>query len=992
MPGVAFNWTAGDSFSIELWMLKIATVTGTGNSEDNEVVVGREAKETGNNMHWWLGVESKDGFARFELGSRNAGNGEFIALNGPRVDDGVWHHVVGVRDGTASRNILYVDGVEVASQSYVYTAGFDSTLATLDIGWVDLGQGYGYTGIVDEVAIHDRILSPSEIKARYYLVRDGMDWPGTIYNARDYTNMCEPVRIMPLGNSITYGNHSGVLQDDNDINPSVFVSYRKQLWDRLYLAGYNADFVGALQAGEATDPNFDPDNAGYPGARDDEIVTMLDRGTPPPTPIGFPYLAGSPVPGDPYLQHYPADVVLLHIGTNGLDISASDVDIILDEIDEFSEDTTVIVTRIINRRCLTDDPPCPESDTTTEFNNNVIDMARMRSEPGYPGYTGGLYGQKDKIIIVNHESGAAPGYTLLNYEYYLENEDPTGDMWDNLHPFETGYEKMAAIWFDALDDFLPVCTTSEISITSLPTTEAFLGQPYRYDVDATGNPIPTYSLLASPAGMDIDETTGMITWIPSTGQIGAYPITVMASNGILPDTTQDFTVKVLESGSYLNDGSRAVQYDFDAPGSTFDWVRFDTGFSALVLDGNNSGSYISPIFDAESVKAWESIAWTANVGELPQDGRSDESFDMHGNVLLYHLNNDGAYGEINGRVFDFSGSGNSGISMGSGISIGGPNPGKFNSGYLADAADDGGHVNAGTSTDFNFASSGGDGYSFFTWFNKSGVCDSPDEDNEVMASRFGVDHYTNTWWLGCGAGGGTFYPNKLVLVFFPADAADEVIIASNSDINDDKWHHGGWVYDPVDGNVSLYLDGALVNSGLTSPDPFTSINPLCIGAYGANCDTYEYVGSLDEVAAFKRSLSDNEVKDLYERGVVALDLSVRVCNDDTCSGEDFISLGPDNPQSMPLNGRYFQYRFGFDTMVTGYTPELYRVAIDYRAAASPDIDGNGVVDGRDLAILTDAFGSSLGQQNFNLACDFDGNDSVDQLDLQTFAGKFGGNI
>ncbi len=216
---------------------------------------------------------------------------------------------------------------------------------------------------------------------------------------------------------------------------------------------------------------------------------------------------------------------------------------ILDEIDEFSEDITVIVTRIINRRCRADDPPCPESDLTTDFNSAIIDIARKRSDPGYsPGdIRGGCTGKKTKSSLSITKT--APHRVIhLRLQIILV----VRNMWDNLHPFETGYEKMAAIWYDALDDFLPVCTTPEIVITSSPVTEAYLGHPYRYDVDATGRPAPTYSLTSGPAGMVIDGTTGNITWTPSAGQVGSHPVTVMASNGILPDTTQDFTVQVLE--------------------------------------------------------------------------------------------------------------------------------------------------------------------------------------------------------------------------------------------------------------------------------------------------------------------------------------------------------------------------------------------------------------------------------------------------------------
>jgi ribosomal protein L31 len=54
----------------------------------------------------------------------------------------------------------------------------------------------------------------------------------------------------------------------------------------------------------------------------------------------------------------------------------------------------------------------------------------------------------DKIIIVDMEHGAG-------IDYHLSSDSPPGDMWDNLHPFETGYEKMANIWFSAIATVLP---------------------------------------------------------------------------------------------------------------------------------------------------------------------------------------------------------------------------------------------------------------------------------------------------------------------------------------------------------------------------------------------------------------------------------------------------------------------------------------------------------------------------------------------------------
>ena len=45
-------------------------------------------------------------------------------------------------------------------------------------------------------------------------------------------------------------------------------------------------------------------------------------------------------------------------------------------------------------------------------------------------------------------------------DYHLTTDNPPGDMWDNLHPFETGYAKMADLWFSALEGILPQADAS----------------------------------------------------------------------------------------------------------------------------------------------------------------------------------------------------------------------------------------------------------------------------------------------------------------------------------------------------------------------------------------------------------------------------------------------------------------------------------------------------------------------------------------------------
>ena len=54
-----------------------------------------------------------------------------------------------------------------------------------------------------------------------------------------------------------------------------------------------------------------------------------------------------------------------------------------------------------------------------------------------------------------------------------------------------------------------------------------------------------------------------------------------------------------------------------------------------------------------------------------------------------------------------------------------------------------------------------------------------------------------------------------------------------------------------------------------------------------------------------------------------------------------------------------------------------------------DVDGDGHVDVVDLLYLVDAFGSILGDANYDVRCDFNTDDSVDVVDLLILVENFG---
>jgi lysophospholipase L1-like esterase len=394
--------------------------------------------------------------------------------------------------------MLYVDGTEIITATQSYTGSFAPVSAGLGIGHLE--SNARFTGTLDEVAIYTNILPEREILTHYYL-------------ARGYNESCSTlVNIMPLGDSITRGYGSG----SDPVNRGFNYGYRLSLFNSLSTANFNFDFVGSQFDGQLSGYTFDYDHEGWGGFHDEQIANNVQG----------------------YLTDNPADIVLLHIGTNDIaadpsDNSSDQVERILDDIDNFDEAITVILARIVDQS--------PNEPSVTVFNNNVEAMAQNRITNG------------DKIIIVDQQSA-------LNY---------VDDVFDLLHPNEAGYEKMADVWFDALDDFLPVCITPVI--TSTPVAEAVVGQPYTYDVEVTGVPTPTLALLASPDGMTIDSGTGIISWTPAENQVGSHAVEVEASNSFGNDT-QPFTIVVNGVPTIISSpiteaivGQRYI-YDVDATG------------------------------------------------------------------------------------------------------------------------------------------------------------------------------------------------------------------------------------------------------------------------------------------------------------------------------------------------------------------------------------------------------------------------------------------
>lgn len=114
--------------------------------------------------------------------------------------------------------------------------------------------------------------------------------------------------------------------------------------------------------------------------------------------------------------------------------------------------------------------------------------------------------------------------------------------------------------FTAANGVLPNATqsftltvTEGPSFTSATTATFGVGFSGSFTVTAVGNPAPTIALTGSvpalPAGITFTPATGILAGTPTA--VGTYTLTFTTTNGVLPDATQTFTLKV-KSGPMVN--------------------------------------------------------------------------------------------------------------------------------------------------------------------------------------------------------------------------------------------------------------------------------------------------------------------------------------------------------------------------------------------------------------------------------------------------------
>ncbi|MEY2484503.1 MAG: hypothetical protein QOH39_151 [Verrucomicrobiota bacterium] len=107
-----------------------------------------------------------------------------------------------------------------------------------------------------------------------------------------------------------------------------------------------------------------------------------------------------------------------------------------------------------------------------------------------------------------------------------------------------------------------------------PPSTVTVGSPFSFSFTATGNPAPTFAVTGGtlPPGLTL-SSKGVLSGTPSSAGNGSFPnITVTATNGIVPDAQQSFSITaVTRASSYLNSfgltGTNAgFNFDYDGDG------------------------------------------------------------------------------------------------------------------------------------------------------------------------------------------------------------------------------------------------------------------------------------------------------------------------------------------------------------------------------------------------------------------------------------------
>ncbi|MBT1698120.1 PKD domain-containing protein [Fulvivirgaceae bacterium PWU4] len=157
----AFNFGSGN-YSVSCWVKTSVAV---------RAMVWQESggKGTGDNQTWMRILGTATNLTAFATEDVAGGSTLNLTAASAKIHDGVWHHVVCVRDGL--NTTIFIDGVQAGTRASTNGLKVVSNEGNFKVGMQETTTGYSnqYSGLIDDLIVYKKALTPAEITALFNL-------------------------------------------------------------------------------------------------------------------------------------------------------------------------------------------------------------------------------------------------------------------------------------------------------------------------------------------------------------------------------------------------------------------------------------------------------------------------------------------------------------------------------------------------------------------------------------------------------------------------------------------------------------------------------------------------------------------------------------------------------------------------------------------------------------------------------------------------------
>lgn len=300
-------------------------------------------------------------------------------------------------------------------------------------------------------------------------------------------NTTAPVRVFPLGDSITHGGEG-------------YASWRYPLWQSLTTAGANVNFTGSLDTVFGAQPSaadypdyystFDRNHEGHWGFRTDEVLAQLDA----------------------WVASAQPDVTMIHLGHNdvgqqgasGVTAAKANLQTIIARLRAANPAMKILIAQVIPMSPMVGGSYGANAAQISALNTQIMSLAASQDTVQSP------------VVVADLFTGF--DYATLT--------------WDGVHPNRQGEARMAQCWLPALQRIIagPLPTAPLIAIHPTPQAVA-PGGTAMFTVNAAGHAPLTFQWKKN--GAAIAGATGPSLNIANAqpGDAAFYSVTIGSPHG-----------------------------------------------------------------------------------------------------------------------------------------------------------------------------------------------------------------------------------------------------------------------------------------------------------------------------------------------------------------------------------------------------------------------------------------------------------------------------